>query len=258
VAGYAQKDVGTVSRFWRSGSPVALTDGSDTGYRLNPNGYFPNFISSFDHDIYVAGYIRAGNNVTAVYWKNSQAVRFMEDSTHSSVAQSIVVSANTIAILGLLDGNPNYWQNGIPHKLESNGQSVGATGIAVSGSDVYVSGSDGSPIYWKNGNPVSLNDTFKYSFPTSVFVAGSDVYVAGYGEAGNYTFYMIYWKNGVPHTLGKGQAFSIAVSGDNVYVAGYASGTNETQAIYYKNGQPVKLGDSDGSVAYSIAVLPLK
>ena len=74
-----------------------------------------------------------------------------------------------------------------------------------------------------------------------------------------------YWKNGTPvnytdGTIGfngtAGEATSIAVSRADVYVAGYeekTAGNGDNIAKYWKNGNPVILGDvSKNSEAYSI------
>jgi hypothetical protein len=241
------------AKFWKSGKPVSLIDTS--GRTTTPNGYFPNSISTNGHDIYAAGYMRDGSKYVAMYWKNGQPVRVTDDTTHSTIAECIVVTDNNIAVLGFVDGNPNYWLNGVSHSL---GQGLSATGLALSGNDVYVSGYDGKSLYWKNGNRQSLEDSLQFSSATSIFVSGTDVYVAGFGEGSNYTMYALYWKNGNLYTLGPGQAFSIAVLGNNVYVAGHLSGTNGGNAFYYKNDQLVNLGNSDGSAAYAISVLSVK
>ena len=77
-----------------------------------------------------------------------------------------------------------------------------------------------------------------------------DVYVAGFEESGS-GYVAKYWKNGQAVSLTDGTtdaaASSIYVSGNDVYVCGSIDGN----AIYWKNGNPVTLGDGD---ATSIAV----
>lgn len=77
-----------------------------------------------------------------------------------------------------------------------------------------------------------------------------DVYVAGLEEKGS-GYVAKYWKNGQPIALTDGTtnaaATSISVSGNDVYVCGSIDGN----AVYWKNGNLVTLGDGN---ATSIAV----
>jgi hypothetical protein len=105
-------------------------------------------------------------------------------------------------------GIASYWKDGQQYPLSLSEGAVGAvaTGIFVSGSDVYVSGTmhfnDPTSVpftprwgftacYWKNGQPTLLTDwaaTVSYfgylqsvrsDFTSGIFVSGNDVYVAG-------------------------------------------------------------------------------
>jgi hypothetical protein len=134
-----------------------------------------------------------------------------------------------------------YWKNGTPVTLQTKAgftdpSSLAATGIVVTGGDVYVSGNDFNQLthhsvttYWKNGNSVTVGDGSIDTHANAIAVSGNDVYLAGY-ETGynfqtdtNYT-HAVYWKNGERVMLGDTTTFSeaksIAVSGNDIYVAG--------------------------------------
>jgi hypothetical protein len=245
VGGYESTGGESMSKYWKNGSPIQLTDGSDTGYRAAPNGFFPRTIDVSGSDVYVAGYSRYGYKTIAKYWKNG-APTILGDS--DSYAICLAVSGQNVYVLGYQDGNAVYWANGNPNVLLSGLNVPAVAAIAISGTDVYVAGNSFSAMYWKNQTPVYLIDTFSTASTSAITVSGTDVYVAGYGQDASGNLYAIYWKNGNPVTLGRGQAFSVAVAGNDVYVAGYSG----PEAVYWKNGQLVSLAQR--AQAYSIFV----
>ncbi len=156
-----------------------------------------------------------------------------------------------------------YWKNGTPTLLPSPEGVYSVTGIAVDGSDVYVSGASytsnpGGPIatYWKNGVAVLLSSNVSYA--NAIAVANGNVYVAGIDEGPETA---VLWTNGTPTGLLDGNypgttisvqgiPYSIAISGSDVYVAGTIGKSFETspdnywnaqEAVYWKNGSPVEL-----------------
>jgi len=155
-----------------------------------------------------------------------------------------------------------------------------ATGIALSGTDIYWSGyyqrvtdpNSGQvtlpvAVYYKNGVPVFLEDsTVTSSFATAIFVSGKDVYVAGQRlSKSNGKGIALYWKNGVPFPLSDSTtaatATAITVSGSDVYVAGYVATGVQTEegdnsvAKYWKNGTAVALTNGNNPAeATGIAV----
>jgi len=156
-----------------------------------------------------------------------------------------------------------YWKNGVITRLTDSLSFSEATGIAVSGSDVYVVGyvtsltnpGNENAVLWKNGVATMLSPDSTSSMATCVALMGSDVYVGGTifdvtSQTSNSTSYAnqpVYWKNGSPNLLPMATGISsIAVSGSDVYFAGSIVSTNKFQATgplgpgstaaYWKNG----------------------
>jgi len=143
-----------------------------------------------------------------------------------------------------------YWKDGVVTTLSN--KSSYATGIAISGNDVYVVGSDdGIPTYWKNGvATIMQNNTnpFLYSEPTPIAVSESgDVHVLSSGtfpsKQGKY------WKNGSSVVLsGITYPTSIKISGNDVYISGYTSNNyGVPQARLWKNGVVTNIGNGKAS-----------
>ena len=161
-----------------------------------------------------------------------------------------------------------YWKDGIYNILNSNQVSARATGIAVNGTDVYVSGVIDSPpgalftesaAYWKNGTLVRLSPDSAYSQALCVATHGSDVYVGGTigdlivntSTQTGYNSHAVYWKNGVPFVIGNGAVSSIVISGSDIYAVGVSPGNTFSTAVYWKNGVflPLPGGISASTIA---------
>lgn len=140
--------------------------------------------------------------------------------------------------------------------LTDGNQQAEATGIAVSGNDVYITGYDGNETkLWKNGVLVPLNNASGYH-GTALTIKGSDVYVLGNGQS--FPLKIRMWKNGVSTDIasGSGDALgkSIAVSDNNdVYIAGHEILNGKWAARLWKNGTPSTLNDGTKH-AYANAV----
>ena len=192
--------------------------------------------------------------LVAKYWENGVPVNLTSEFFGSKTS-SITVSDNDIYVTGSawepfpLDsiGVPcgrcqhyeeaTYWKNGVPVYL-TDGTTIQAhaTGIVVSGTDVYVCGNimydaantlNGKAAYWKNGSMVKCSYSGTDAIWVSgIAVSGNDVYVSGTGNVNGGFNKALYWKNGVGillQSVGErvsGMATAIAVDGSDVYVAG--------------------------------------
>jgi len=159
--------------------------------------------------------------------------------TDSIVTTPIWSSDADVYFVGTSEqGNKNaatYWKNGVATVLSSGDD---ATGIAISGNDIYVTGrSGGGAAYWKNGVLTSLKVSQSTTEAFAITTNGNDIYIAGDIDAK-----ATYWKNGVatsvqPNQLLNSVANAIAVNGNDVYLAGYTiSVAGVFQAAYWKNG----------------------
>ncbi len=265
---------------WTDGKMTQLPDASGVG---TTGAVFAN-----STDVYVAGTVGTAQGTAAVVWKDGVASIMPDTGALAEYVNGIVVSGSDVYVSG---GNPvlyqpasgptywaAYWKNGIIHSLDSGliGITPGGTlivssprttGLSLSGSDVYVSGTETSPgltispyvnqqaMYWKNGTPVLLPTTTDGTQGNAVLLANDTVYVAG-----NVSYLGVFqatvWKNGVlpifPLWETNSVANAIAVSGKDVYVAGNAYINSAPFATYWKNGVATHLGS--GGTAYKIIV----
>lgn len=236
--------------YWKGTEMVQLSD---------KNG-FTSSIYVANGDVYVAGGEYAGTNFQkAMYWKNGVAVSLTDGSTSGDYAYDIFVLGTDVYVSGSvydadLGVRAVYWKNGTRVDLNTpcNCTTIArATGITVSGSDVYVAGwgyeqdDRGNSIptlyYWKNGTATKL---IEGSATTDITVSAGNVYVAGRGWFSGTQVGAKYWKNGgTPITLSASDATyddanAIFVSGNDVYVAG---SSDDGTAKYWKNGTAVAI-----------------
>ncbi len=180
------------------------------------------------------------------------------------------------------NGKAVYWKNGTAVVLSN--ESSKATGIALSGDDVYVSGTEGNPsrpVYWKNGTVITLPTIGSLGTEiTGIAVSGNDVYVSGY-ESVNPVYPVMtgvnsvarYWKNGTGYTISttinntpsgfpsiSGFTTGIAAIGNDAYISGSqviavaTLGTFYTPR-YWKNGSPLSLSFTSGQkIQYTTAI----
>jgi hypothetical protein len=216
-------------------------------------------------NIYMAGTV----NNAAVFWKNGQGTELAPYSG----ATCIAVAGTDIFVGGMLNSVPVYWKNGQSNSLGLSAASV--TGIALSGSDVYLSGAgQGNPFidstgdimvngntagYWKNGVFNILENTPRVSAAEGICFSGSDMYVVGHAAGATDT--AAQWKNGVRMNLTSDNgptniAYAVAVSGTDIY----AVGVHNNLPVYWKNGVMNTLNlsgspDQAGGFATAIAVV---
>lgn len=216
--------------YWKNGNLVYLAQGSrSTANALAVSG----------NDIYVGGVIyKPGENYgRAVYWKNG-VENDLSDGSAAAYVNAIAVNGSDVYIAGQnnLPDNGNtaglnvaaYWKNQTLIPLAgATVSSYGsfAKGIAISGSDIYVTGYiEFGAALWKNGILQPLEDNSGYPLDTYAFamaVNGSDIYVGGaHGNEASY------WKNGTIKDLISGPYVasgvqSICFQGNDVYMGGY-------------------------------------
>ncbi|GHV95751.1 hypothetical protein AGMMS50293_20710 [Spirochaetia bacterium] len=215
-----------------------------TRYNLSINETDPqrevNGMALADNDIYIVG-----KNNGACYWKNGVKYNLSVPAgtaIYDSFANDITVSGSDVYIAGYYyNGDHNvacYWKNGVRTDIGSSGYIYA---IAISGGDVYITGTDTAeqPCYWKNGNIFNLSGT---GCPQDIAIVGTDVYVTGF-DGSSLEMVGYYWRNGTRYTLsGSGIGGSeIAVSGTNVYIAGAYRSGEFAKACYWLNGIQVVL-----------------
>ncbi|MFN4314361.1 MAG: hypothetical protein ACK4E0_08715 [Chitinophagaceae bacterium] len=208
---------------------------------------------------YIAGYQEhSSGELVATLWVNGSPT-FLTNGDFASTANDVAKSNNDIYIAGAERDTPSasdpselnqravYWKNGTQVELTDGGTNAEASGIAVSGMDVYVAGSEYNATnsrfnarLWKNGVEVPLNDGSNWSRANDVAVNGNDVYVAGNEIIGG-TPTAILWVNGTAQPLSvpgsSGNAQWILVAGSDLYVFGAYSNAGITNACYWKNGE---------------------
>jgi hypothetical protein len=144
---------------------------------------------------------------------------------------------------------PCYWVNGVRTELEVPvGRSGSATGIAVSGNTVYVSGAyetntgTAAPCYWVNGQRTDLQllDDVTYYETRAIAVLGDTVYVAGQYRYGsnNSNRRACYWVNGTGNNLTvpsgrNADTIGVYVEGTTVYMLGVHGPTDDTRVCYW-------------------------
>ena len=261
---------------WKNDSVIALPS----------TGGYATCIALSGTDVYVGG--ATGFTLYPTYWMNQNEISV----TFPPVQPQSLVEVEGIAVSGgdVYCAVSSYYGPMSPFLSSVGGITkndsllytrIGvATGIALSGTDVYWStyyqqvtnpytGQVTLPVagYYKNGVLSLLEDsTGTTSYATAIFVSGNDVYVAGQRlSKSNGKSIALYWKNGVAFPLSdstaNATATAITVSGSNVYVAGYEAVGVQTEAggnsmaKYWKNGTAVALTNGNNPAeATGIAV----
>ena len=220
------------------------------------------------------------------YWKNDTAVSV----SGAQVISYIAVSGGNVYATGINSSNAMaYWVNqkgtNLNGTLPSGGATCSPTGIAVSGSDVYLTGNlsflprpgvdtvayGSAAGYWKDGQLSLLTEGgdggLYYPSTTGIVSSGPDVYVAGNELTDSDVVWAGYWKDGNSTTLVSSEYLKtrsytnttgIAVAGSDVYVTGVVTTVDTLtdqasyQAVYWKNGVQTSL--PSGAQASGITV----
>lgn len=247
VAGYGQY-AGTSPALWKNGSLELLPPYSWLHTSVGN-------ITASGSDVYIVGTMDA----TPVFWKNSTLNVIPIPFASSATVSEIAVSVTDVYVAGVLHFSADfysgdtlaYWKNGIYKPIASSTNQIEATGIAVSGEDVFVTGNlidniiyNRSAVYWKNGVKTTLASDAR---TTGLALHGSDIYISGVTYEGG-SFFSCYWKNGelFPLEGWSSQSTGISVSGSDVYVSGFSPTVSGygTYAVYWKNGKMTQLTES--------------
>ena len=195
-----------------------------------------NAITVSNGHYYVAGIISG----TGAYWIDGVYTLLPSGNFGHANPQAIAVNGGTVYTVGAYDAKQyNYepskmvaciWVNNVKTDLET--QPSNATGIAISGSDIYISGNYNGACYWKNGVRTNLSS----GETTGIVINGSDVYISGYtyGASGAIA---CYWKNGVRTDMYDITRYStttgIGYSGSDLYISGsYKAPYMSTERTY--------------------------
>lgn len=162
--------------YWKNGSLTSLPDHGISsvanGIAVNGNNVY---LAGIDFES-VTGLPPPGQVRIAASWKNGVET-MLADNSQPSDARSIALNGNDIYVAGTTNvhiaiGDSNasiatYWKNGTANILTTNSTYSIATawGIALNGTDIYVSGNDmnENATYWKNGIAVNLGTQGPYT-----------------------------------------------------------------------------------------------
>src|SRR5579863_1805333 len=177
IAGYGQSNTGNYAAYWKNGVRTIVFSNSNLINAVS--------IAVSGSDIYLTATI---GNDTAAYWKNGARTTL---GSHNCYAYGIAMSGGDVYVIGVDNSVPVYWKNGTETALPYQALSA-PYGITISGTDVYISGVDnGNAVYWKNG----LEKILDVGAANAIAISNSDIYVTGSKYASQIN-YAVYWKNG--------------------------------------------------------------
>lgn len=225
--------------------------------------------------VYVAGSYKSGFQDTAAYWKDDGTAVTRVDLPAAGPSEALDIAIDGDGGLyfagysaGLSGDTAVYWRNGTRVDLREGGR---ATGIAVSGGAVYVSGYffDGLEYvaaYWKDDGTVvtrvDLSADGENARATDIGVDTSGaVYVSGYYSTGTHDI-AAYWQDSGAgtirtdlYTTGLAQANGLALSGTDVHVAGRYLDGSVWAAVWKNDPAGLRPLDSRSANAKAITVL---
>jgi len=221
-------DVYIVGEYFTEDESIACywKNGIKTNLAIGTGGYsgIARAITISDNNVYIVGEYDhllddgRGGNWTACYWMNGSRVDLINQTPSHPV--DIVVIGNIVYIagyqyeMGIDMRKALYWRNSTLNLLPiAQLSSSSASGIAVFGNDVYISGyykngTKNQACYWKNNVLHDLDDgrTGMDSYALAVTVADSDIYFLGMN---------CYWQNNNKTDIVNGIAFDMAVVARN-------------------------------------------
>ena len=195
-------------------------------------------IAVLGSDIYTGGQLYEAPIRHALYWKNSSGATVLaSDNNGRAIINGICAAGSDLYAAGYAGNNGKLWKNGTEISLP-NSTGCEFKAIAVSGTDVYVTGNIGARTirYWKNNSHTDITvPAGREIYSTGIAVENNDVYIAGWESTGT-VLIAKYWKNGNEVVLGDGVRHSytsgIAVKDGKVYVAGNQVAANTTFPYY--------------------------
>ncbi|HEY2583586.1 MAG TPA: hypothetical protein VGI43_17370 [Mucilaginibacter sp.] len=208
-----------IAAYWKNGTPTQLPD-----YALES---VANSIFVQGNNIFLVGNLtNAFGLVFAAFWENGQVLVLPPTDVVGSTANAIVLDNNNVinvaggSYASFINGVNNvlsatYWNGSGSKTLGDKKSSSNATGIAINGNEVFISGNitapNGAPaaVYWNNGVENFLTNGASYSDSYGIALDGNDVYITGDNLGGHAT----YWKNGVAvklsNTVSSGHSIAV-------------------------------------------------
>jgi len=216
--------------------------------------------------VLVGGSVTRDDRTEALYWRDGTTVSLVNETGIQAVVSALAVSGTDVYAVGGHSGLPGsgaLWKNGVLTEVRApsgvSSLSLGLSGIAVSGTDVHISGTVfvhhpySLALRWKNGEGSVLGGGAVLSRASGIALKGADAFVAGWEGGAKY------WKNTVAFGLGSatgaGEVEAVAVTdAGEVLAAGYVLNPAGVEvATLWRNGEPAAL--SDGVIpAFALAL----
>ena len=179
--------------------------------------------------------------------------------TEPTLPTPVFTTGYNIYMAGTNHWNAMYWKNADSVTLDS---AASGFAIAVSGSDVYVSGiryqdSNTNAVYWKNDQRFQLEGS-GISYAMGIVIEGTNVYCVGYlfGPLNSGIVHGVYWKNGIATILSpftNAVAQSILVTPTQIYISGQVFANGWDTAVVWKNEVQTYFGEPGNLYAMTLS-----